>query len=112
MYVSCNFLALSCLLGSFVTFSDVLSMFILSKREKVNTNMRCNIVINQEPSLSASDRSAPKIKVKDRKRAEAARRGKENYMKNLRERFLKDNHKAQMILKEFIGYFQQDLKIT
>ena len=56
--------------------------------------MRRSIVINQQPSLPASDRSAPKVKVKDQKRAEAARRGKENYMKNLRERFLKDNHKA------------------
>ena len=34
MYVSCDFLPCSCLLGSFVTFFDVLSMFILSKREK------------------------------------------------------------------------------
>ena len=36
MYVSCDFLPRSCLLGSFVTFPDVLSVFILSKREKVN----------------------------------------------------------------------------
>ena len=34
MYVSCDFLPCSCLLGSFVTFSDVLSMFILSKNGK------------------------------------------------------------------------------
>ena len=32
MYVSCNFLPRSCLLGFFVTFSDVFSMFILSKK--------------------------------------------------------------------------------
>ena len=32
MYVSCDFLPRSCLLGSFVTFFDVLSL--LSKREK------------------------------------------------------------------------------
>ena len=30
-------------------------------------------------------------------------------MKKLRERFLKDNQQGQMTLKEFIGYFQQDL---
>ena len=35
MYVSCDFLPHSCLLGSFVTtFCDVLSMFILSKNSK------------------------------------------------------------------------------
>ena len=32
-----------------------------------------------------------------------------NYMKKLRERLLKDNQMAQITLKEFIGYFQQDL---
>ena len=69
--------------------------------------MSCNIVINQQPpSLPAS---VPKTKVKDQKRAEAARRGRGNYMKKLKERLLKDNKGAQMILKEFIGYFQQDL---
>ena len=31
-------------------------------------------------------------------------------MKKLRERFLKDNKEVQMTLKEFIDYFQQDLK--
>ena len=30
-------------------------------------------------------------------------------MKKLRERFLKDNQQGQTTLKEFIGYFQQDL---
>ena len=30
-------------------------------------------------------------------------------MKKLKERFLKDNQEAQMPLKEFIDYFQQDL---
>ena len=34
MYVSCDFLPISCLLGSFVTFCDVLSMFILRYKEK------------------------------------------------------------------------------
>ena len=34
MYVSCDFLPRSCLLGSFVTFSDILSMFILTKSGK------------------------------------------------------------------------------
>ena len=32
-----------------------------------------------------------------------------NYMKKLRERLLKDNQMAQITLKEFIDYFQQDL---
>ena len=71
--------------------------------------MSCNIVINQEPSLPASDISAPKTKVKDQKRTEAARRGRENYMEKLKERLLKDNEKTQMTLKEFIDYFQQDM---
>ena len=62
--------------------------------------MSCNIVINQQSSL------APKTKkVKDQKRAEAACRGRENYMKKLKERLLKDNQEAQMTLKEFIDYF-------
>ena len=30
-------------------------------------------------------------------------------MKKQRERFLKDNQEGQMILKEFIDYFQKDL---
>ena len=30
-------------------------------------------------------------------------------MKKLKEKFLKDNQEAQMTLKEFIEYFQQDL---
>ena len=34
MYVSCHFLPRSCLLGSFVTFSGVLSMFILKEQVK------------------------------------------------------------------------------
>ena len=36
MFVLCDFLPRSCLLGSFVTFFDALSMFILRKKEKVN----------------------------------------------------------------------------
>ena len=32
MYISCDFLSRSCLSGSFVTFSDVLSIFILTER--------------------------------------------------------------------------------
>ena len=67
--------------------------------------MSCNIVINQQPSLPASDRSAPKTKVKDQKRAEAVCRGGENYMKKLKERLLNDNQKTQMTLKDFIDMF-------
>ena len=59
--------------------------------------MNCNIVINQQPS--ASDRSATETKPKDQKRIEAAHRDRENYMKNLKEKLLKDNQKAQMTLK-------------
>ena len=47
MYVSCDFVPHSCLLGSFVTCSDVFSMFILSKHGKSKQKMNCNIVINQ-----------------------------------------------------------------
>ena len=71
--------------------------------------MNCNIVINQQPSLPTSERSAPETKTKDQKRVEAARRSRENYMKKLKERFLKDKQEAQMAVKEFIEYFQQDL---
>ena len=71
--------------------------------------MNCNILINQQPSLPTSERSAPETKIKDQKRVEATRTGQENYMKKLKEKFLKDNQKAQMTLKEFIDYFQQGL---
>ena len=71
--------------------------------------MNCNILINQQPSLPTSERSAPETKIKDQKRVEAACTGQENYMKKLKEKFLKDNQKAQMTLKEFIDYFQQGL---
>ena len=53
--------------------------------------MSCNIVINQQPSLTAP---APKTKVKDEKRAEVARRGGEHYMKKLIEWLLKVNQEA------------------
>ena len=40
MYVLCDFLPRSCLLGSFVTFCDVSFMFILRvQRKRVETNM-------------------------------------------------------------------------
>ena len=61
--------------------------------------MSCNIVINQQSSLPATDRSDTETKVKDQRHVKAARRGRENYMKKLRERLLKDNQKAQMTLK-------------
>ena len=50
--------------------------------------MSCNIVINQQLSLP------PKIKPKDQKRVEEARRSRENYMKKLKERLLKDNQEV------------------
>ena len=71
--------------------------------------MNCNIVINQQPSLPTLERSTPETKTKDQKGVEAARRSGENYMKKLKERFLKDNQEAQMTLKEFLEYFPKDL---
>ena len=65
--------------------------------------MSCIIVINRQPSLPS------KTKAKDQKRVEAPRRSRENYMKKLKERLLKDNQEVQMTLKEFIDYFQQGL---
>ena len=61
--------------------------------------MSCNIVINQQPPLPS------KTKAKDQKRVKAAHRGRESYMKKLRERVLKDNQEVQMTLKEFIDNF-------
>ena len=37
--------------------------------------MSCNIAINQQPSLTTSDRPAPETKTKYQKRVEAAHRG-------------------------------------
>ena len=59
--------------------------------------MSYNIVINEQPSFPS------KTKV------EAARRGRESYMKKLKERLLKDKQEVQTTLKEFIDYFQLDL---
>ena len=70
--------------------------------------MSCNIVINQQASLPVSDKVSPGAKMKDSKRVEAARKGRENYRKQLKDRFLKDNQILRMTLKEFIDYFQQD----
>ena len=71
--------------------------------------MSCNIVINEQPSLPASDRSAPETKVKDPERQRRGKKSHKTYMKKIKERFLKDNQEAQMALKEFKDYFQQDL---
>ena len=46
--------------------------------------MNYNIVINQQPSLPPSGRYAPETKIKDEKRVEAARRGRESYMKKIK----------------------------
>ena len=56
-----------------------------------------------------SDRSAPETKVKDPKRQGRDTKSHEMYMKKLKEKLLKDNQEAQMTLREFIEYFQQDL---
>ena len=74
--------------------------------------MSCNIVINQQASLPISDNITPETKVKDRKRAEAAHKGRENYTKKLKDQFLKEIKIVQITLKEFINYFQQDLNDT
>ena len=47
--------------------------------------------------------------INNHQRVEAACRGQENYMKILKERPLKDYQEVQMILKEFIDYFEKDL---
>ena len=67
--------------------------------------MSCNIVINQQSSLPASDRSTPEAKVKDPERQRGGKKSHKTYIKKLKERFLKDNQEAQMTLKEFIYYF-------
>ena len=59
--------------------------------------------------MPPSGRYAPETKTKDQKRVEAARRGREKKKKKLKKKLLKDNQEAQMTLKEFIEYFQQDL---
>ena len=56
--------------------------------------MNCNIVINQQSSLPASDRSAPEAKVKDPERHRRGKKSHETYMKKLKKRFLKDNQEA------------------
>ena len=61
--------------------------------------MNCNIAINEQSSLPISDRSAPETKTKGQKRAEAACSNRENYIKELKEKLLKNNQKMQMILK-------------
>ena len=65
MYFLCDFLSRSCLLGSSVTYCDVLPMFYFKQNGKDQQKLSCNIVINQQSSLPASDRSAPETKVKD-----------------------------------------------
>ena len=69
--------------------------------------MSCNIVINQQ--LANTDRSAPETKVKDLERQRRSKKSHETYIKKLKKKLLKDNQEAQMTLREFIEYFQQDL---
>ena len=42
--------------------------------------MSCNIVINQQPSLPASDWSAPETKVKDPERQRRGKKSHETYI--------------------------------
>ena len=53
--------------------------------------MSSNIVINQQSSFPASDRSASEAKVKDPEKQGRGKKSHKTYMKKLRERFLKDN---------------------
>ena len=71
--------------------------------------MSCNIVINQQAVLPVSDYVAPEAKVKDPERQRSGKKSHKTYMKKLKKRILKDTQKAQMTLKEFIDYFQQDM---
>ena len=81
-------------------------MFILrAQGKKVERKMSCDIDINRQSSLPASDRSTHEAKVKDPERQKRSKKSHETYMKKLKERFLKDNQEAQMTLKEFIDYF-------
>ena len=69
--------------------------------------MSCNIVINQQ--LANTDRSAPETKVKELERQRRSKKSHETYIEKLKKKLLKDNQEAQMTLREFIEYFQQDL---
>ena len=71
--------------------------------------MSCSIIINQEPYFPASDRPGPETKVKDPERQRRGKKLHKTYMKELKEKLLKDNQKTKMTLKKFIYYFQQDL---
>ena len=51
--------------------------------------MSCNIVINQQPSLPASDRSVPETKVKDPERQRKGKKSHETYMKKLKKKTFK-----------------------
>ena len=68
--------------------------------------MSCNIVINQQSSLSASDRSTLEAKVKDIRRV---KQSKKSYEMRSRYADNQDNQDVQMTLKDFIDYFQQGL---
>ena len=57
--------------------------------------MNCNIVINQQSSFPTSERPAPELKTKDQNSVEAARRGRENYIKKLKEKLLKEIKKRR-----------------
>lgn len=73
--------------------------------------MSCGIVINQQIFSPNLDRIALEPKIKDPKLVEAACQGRENYMKKLKGRFIKDSQMVQMALKKIIDHFQQDFFI-
>ena len=62
--------------------------------------MSCGIVINQQIFSPNLDRIALEPKIKDPKLVEAACQGRENYMKKLKGRFIKDSQMVQMAFKK------------
>ena len=58
---------------------------------------------------SKIEKADSEAKVKDPKKQKVGEKSHKTYINKLKERLLKDNQKAQMTLKEFIGYFKQDL---
>ena len=96
MFNLCDFLPRFCLLGSFVTFRGVLAHVYL---EKINKEMSCSNVNNQQVCLPDPDRVASETKIKDPKHVETACKGRQNYMKKLKDRILKDNQIVQVTLK-------------
>ena len=74
--------------------------------------MSCGIVINQQIFSPNLDWIASQPIIKDPKLAQEPCQGRENYMKKLKCRFIKDSQMVQMALKKIIDHFQQDFFIS